>query len=38
VPPLALLLASVILCVWMPEPLYQTIINAITVIGGTIHG
>ncbi len=38
VPPLALLLTSVILCIWMPEALYQTIINAITVIGGTIHG
>ena len=38
VPPFALLLTSALLCVWMPEPLYRTIINTIAVIGGTIHG
>lgn len=37
-PPLALLLTSAALCLWMPELLHQTIVNAITVIGGTIHG
>ena len=38
VPPFALLLTSVILCVWLPEPLYQMIVSAITLIGGTTHG
>ena len=38
VPPLALLLTSNLLCVWMPEPLFRTIVNTIAVIGGTIHG
>ncbi len=37
-PPLALLLTSAVLCVWMPEALYRTIVNTIAVIGGTIHG
>jgi hydrogenase-4 component F len=37
-PPFALLLSSIVLCLWMPEALYQTIVNTITVIGGTIHG
>ncbi|MFZ5773471.1 MAG: proton-conducting transporter membrane subunit [Thermodesulfobacteriota bacterium] len=37
-PSYALLLTSVILCVWLPESLYQTIINAITAIGGGVHG
>jgi len=37
-PPLALLLTSALLCVWMPEPLFRTIVNTIAVIGGTIHG
>ena len=37
-PPLALLLTSAALCLWMPEPLYRTIVNTIAVIGGTIHG
>ena len=36
--PYALLLTSALLCVWMPEPLYRTILNTIAVIGGTIHG
>ncbi|WP_306548577.1 proton-conducting transporter membrane subunit [Desulfobulbus sp.] len=38
VSPFALLLTSAVLCVWMPEPLHQIIINTIAVIGGTIHG
>ncbi|ADW19333.1 NADH/Ubiquinone/plastoquinone (complex I) [Desulfobulbus propionicus DSM 2032] len=38
IPPLALLLTSALLCVWMPEPLFRTIVNTIAVIGGTIHG
>ncbi len=37
-PSYALLLASVVLCVWMPDVLYTTIINAIKMIGGGIHG
>ena len=35
---LALLLTSAALCVWMPEPLYRTIVSAIAVIGGAFHG
>ena len=38
VPPFALLLTSVALCVWMPEDLYRIIVNTIAVIGGTVHG
>jgi len=38
VPPFALLLTSIALCIWMPDALYQTISNAIAVLGGTIHG
>ncbi|WP_310599926.1 proton-conducting transporter membrane subunit [Desulfobulbus sp.] len=38
IPPLALLLTSVLLCIWMPEPLYRTIVNTIAMIGGTVHG
>lgn len=38
VPPLALLATSVLLCVWMPEPLYETITSTIAMIGGTLHG
>jgi hydrogenase-4 component F len=38
VPSYTLLLASVILCIWMPDILYTTIIDAIKMIGGTIHG
>lgn len=37
-PPYALLLASMVLCIWMPDVLYTKIINAIEIIGGTIHG
>ncbi|MDD2463062.1 MAG: proton-conducting transporter membrane subunit [Desulfobulbus sp.] len=37
VPAYALLLASVVLCVWMPESLYLIIIDSIQAIGG-IHG
>lgn len=37
-PSYALLLASVTLCVWMPDSVYQTIVNTITIIGGAIHG
>jgi len=37
-PSYALLLTSAILCVWLPESLYQTIINAITAIGGGLNG
>ncbi len=36
--PFALLLTSIGLCIWMPDALYQTIVNTIAVIGGTIHG
>ncbi len=38
IPPFALLLTSIGLCIWMPDALYQTIVNTIAVIGGTIHG
>lgn len=37
-PSYALLLASIGLCVWMPDVVYQTILNSIKMIGGTIHG
>jgi hydrogenase-4 component F len=37
-PSFALLLTSLVLCLWMPEPIYRLITNAIAVIGGTIHG
>jgi hydrogenase-4 component F len=38
VPPLILLLTSILLCVWMPEPLHRTLVDTIAMIGGTIHG
>ena len=38
VPSYALLLASGLLCIWMPDTLYQTIISAISTIGGGING
>ena len=38
VPSFVLLLTSLALCVWLPDQLYQTIINAISVIGGTVNG
>lgn len=38
VAPYALLLASITLCIWMPDVIYTAIINAIVTIGGAIHG
>jgi hydrogenase-4 component F len=37
-PPLALLLSSLVLCVWIPEPLRQVINDSIVLLGGVIHG
>jgi len=37
-PSYALLLTSIILCVWMPDNLYQTILSAIATIGGSSNG
>ncbi len=37
-PSYALLLTSVILCVWLPDSLYQTILSAIATIGGSVNG
>lgn len=37
-PPYALLLASVVLCIWMPDALFETIQNTIKALGGVIHG
>lgn len=37
-PSFALLLTSIILCVWLPDSLYQTILSVIANIGGTVHG
>jgi len=37
-PAYALLFTSAVLCVWLPDSLYQTIINAITAIGGGLNG
>jgi len=37
-PSYALLLASITLCIWLPESLYQTILSAIATIGGGVHG
>nr|MBF0222460.1 hydrogenase [Desulfobulbaceae bacterium] len=37
-PSYALLLTSGVLCIWMPDSLYQTIISAISTIGGGING
>jgi hydrogenase-4 component F len=37
-PPFALLSASLLLTVWIPEEIYVTIVNTIKIIGGTIHG
>jgi len=36
--PYVLLLASLTLCVWMPDVIYAAINQAIATIGGTIHG
>lgn len=38
VAPYILLIASITLCVWMPDVIYTTIIQAIESIGGGIHG
>jgi hydrogenase-4 component F len=38
VPPYVLLLASIVLCVWMPGAMFNTIINTIKIVGGVIHG
>ncbi|MDR3089351.1 MAG: hydrogenase [Desulfobulbaceae bacterium] len=37
-PPAILLLASVALCIWLPPPLREVIIQAVTLLGGVIHG
>ncbi len=37
-PPYALLLASIVLCIWMPDAVYTAILDSIEMIGGTIHG
>ncbi len=37
-PSYALLLTSIILCVWLPDSLYQTILSAIAMIGGSVNG
>ena len=38
VPPYVLLFASIVLCVWMPNAMFNTIINTIKIVGGAIHG
>lgn len=38
IPSYTLLLASVGLCIWIPDIMYETIINSIQIIGGTIRG
>ncbi len=38
VPSYVLLLASIILCVWMPSVMFDTIFNTIKIVGGVIHG
>lgn len=37
-PTYALLLPSIVLCIWMPDCIQDTIINSISMIGGVIHG
>jgi hydrogenase-4 component F len=37
-PSYVLLLASVALCIWMPDIVYTTILDSIKIIGGTTHG
>ena len=37
-PSYALLLTSIVLFVWMPDTIYETILNTIKVLGGSIHG
>lgn len=38
IPSFALLLASLTLCIWLPDSLYQTILSAIATIGGGVNG
>jgi hydrogenase-4 component F len=38
VPPYVLLFASIVLCIWMPNIMYDAIMNTIKIIGGTYHG
>jgi hydrogenase-4 component F len=38
VAPYVLLLASITLCIWMPDVIYNAIIHAIDMVGGDIHG
>jgi hydrogenase-4 component F len=37
-PSYALLLTSIVLFIWMPDTIYETILNTIRVLGGSIHG
>lgn len=37
-PSYALLLTSIVLCMWMPDSIYETLLNTIKAIGGGIHG
>ncbi len=37
-PSYTLLLASIALCVWIPDIVYTTILNSIKIIGGITHG
>jgi hydrogenase-4 component F len=37
-PSYALLLTSIILCIWLPDSLYQKILSAIATVGGSING
>ena len=37
-PSYMLLLTSIALCIWLPDGLYQTIVNAITAVGGGFNG
>lgn len=38
IPPYALLTVSAVMTVWIPQPIYNIIINSIQLIGGKIHG
>lgn len=37
-PPCILLLASILFCIWMPEPLVEMIQNSVKIIGGGLNG
>ena len=37
-PSCLLLLTSIVLCFWLPDTLYQTILAAIATVGGGVHG